>query len=107
MIYYDIVSYQEDPMPVEPEYDALEAEKLGYDFKVVEFFRKVDNKLLGSMWGNNSFHYSGILTNTLTDEEVEASLGLTSAFHKTDGFVYQSAHLIKVYRIAREEWTLD
>jgi hypothetical protein len=69
MIQIDIMTTEQS------KYTEEAAKALGYDWQVVQYFlANIDNPaILKLMWGNNSAHYTSILTGTATKEKMEVA----------------------------------
>lgn len=84
------------------QFSAEEAEKLGYNPEIVEYFKKVAPGLLEFMWGNGSAHYEAILKNEMGNEELNEKYQRQLSV-KPFGNVFESTKHLRAFRIARGE----
>jgi len=52
------------------DFSQKEAQRLGYDFAVVQYFLKNDPDTLAFIWGSNTSLYRSILTNSMSNQEL-------------------------------------
>lgn len=80
-------------------YTEEEANKLGYEWGVVEFFKRNAPELITIMWGNNSDLYSGILKGTISDDKLEASLDNDHVGLASESMTSRAARTMLRYRM--------
>lgn len=56
------------------DFSQKEAQKLGYDFAVVEYFLANDPDTLAFIWGSTSPFYRSILSNSMSNEDLSANV---------------------------------
>lgn len=56
------------------DFSQKEAQRLGYDFAVVQYFLQNDPDTLAFIWGSTSPLYRSILTNSISNQDLSANV---------------------------------
>ena len=84
-------------------YTPEEAEAMGYDPSVVDFFKQNDPDLLEFMWGNGSAHYQSILKNEIDNANLIRTALLQSSLEGRIGNTGLSSLLMAEYRLTHPQ----
>ena len=86
-----------------PKFTPEEAQSMGYDPEVVEFFKKEDPDLLDFMWGNGSAHYTAILKNEIPNSDLIRTAEIQIALENRIGNVAASSIRMAEFRLTHTQ----
>lgn len=90
-----------------PQYTPEEADEMGYNLDVVNFFKERAPELLEFMWGNGSAHYTSILKNEINNEDLIRTANLQLALQGRVGNTGASSLVMAEFRLTHPKTKED